>query len=262
MRRAQPIAIAASFSIAVSAIAIALMISGCSAVGLGSQAPPVESTSVEKLEYYQYQVKGYQNSFPHRSILVLMPTDGRDFSQAGTPDHAPLDGNPAIGISLGQSGQVVQRLYSSPLPEIVQKAIGVSAEEAGMTSMLSPDSTYAAGKPSATDYVLVSTITRGWVIKRRGPDGQYGPVWATSADFALEVTIYKAPFSVPFWQGTSSSLYNDPPIGSFGLGPEDEAGVYDNPGEVLSVALTRAVAGIFQHEDFRTLVSQDEIHPR
>lgn len=67
---------------------------------------------------------------------------------------------------------------------------------------------------------------------------------------------------MPFWQGTSSSLYNDPPIGSFGLGPEDEAGVYDNPGEVLSVALTRAVAGIFQHEDFRTLVSQDEIHPR
>jgi hypothetical protein len=31
---------------------------------------------------------------------------------------------------------------------------------------------------------------------------------------------------------------------------------------VLSVALTRAVAGIFQHEDLRTLVSQDEIHPR
>jgi len=262
VRRAQPIAIAATLSIAAALVAAALALPGCSTVGLGSQAPPVASTSVEKLEYYQYQVKGYQNSFPHRSILVLMPADSRDFSQAGTPDHAPLDGNPAVGISLGQSGQVVQRLYSSPLPAIIQKAIGVSAEEAGMTSMLNPDSAYTPGKPATTDYVLVSTITRGWVIKRRGPDGEYGPVWATSADFALAITVYKAPFSVPFWQGTSSSLYNDPPIGSFGLGPEDEAGVYDDPGEVLSVALTRAVAGIFQHEDLRTLVSQDEIHHR
>lgn len=244
------------------AAAVTLVLSGCAAVGLGSQAPAVASTSVEKLEYYQYQVKGYQNSFPHRSILVLMPTDSRDFSQAGTPDHAPLNGDPAIGISLGQSGQIVQRLYSNPLPALVQKAIGVSAEEAGMTSRLSNDSAYTPGKPTTADYVLLSTITRGWVIKRRGPDGEYGPVWATSADFALTITIYKAPFSVPFWQGTSSSLYNDPPIGSFGLGPEDEAGVYDNPGEVLSVSLTRAVAGIFQHEDLRTLVSQDEIHPR
>lgn len=262
MRRTHPIAFAANLSIAAVAAAVMLVLSGCTAVGLESQAPAVASTSVEKLEYYQYQVKGYQNSFPHRSILVLIPTDSRDFSQAGTPDHAPLDGNPAIGISLGQSGQIVQRLYSNPLPALVQKAIGVSAEEAGMTSRLSNDSAYTPGKPTTADYVLLSTITRGWVIKRRGPDGEYGPVWATSADFALEITIYKAPFSVPFWQGTSSSLYNDPPIGSFGLGPEDEAGVYDNPGEVLSVALTRAVAGIFQHEDLRTLISQDEIHPR
>lgn len=240
----------------------ALVLSGCSAVGLGSQQPPIAPTSVQKLEYYQFQVKGYQNSFPHRSILVLMPVDDRDFSQSGTPDHAPLNGNPAIGISLGQSGQVVQRLYSDPLAAIVQKAIGVSAEEAGMSAKLSSDAAYTAGKPTSTDYVLVSTISRGWVIKRRGPDGEYGPVWATSANFALQITIYKAPFSVPFWQGTTGSTYNDPPIGSFGLGPEDEAGVYDNPGEVLSVALTRAVAGIFQHEDLRTLVSQDEIHPR
>jgi hypothetical protein len=110
--------------------------------------------------------------------------------------------------------------------------------------------------------VLASKITRCWVVKRRGAGGDYGPVWATSADFAIDVTIYKPPFSVPFWRGTSQSTYNDPPIGSFGLGPEDEAGIYDQPGEVLSVALTRAVAGIFQRPDLRTLVMQDQIRPR
>jgi hypothetical protein len=31
---------------------------------------------------------------------------------------------------------------------------------------------------------------------------------------------------------------------------------------VLSVALTRAVAGIFQRADLRTLVMQDQIRPR
>jgi len=231
-------------------------------LGIGSSAPAIAPTSVQKLEYYQYQVKGYQNSFPHRTILVLEPVDDRAFQDAGTPDHAPLGDKPAIGISLGQSGQIVQRLYCDPLPAIVQKAIGVSAEEAGMSALLGKGSAYTPGKPSSADYVLASTITRGWAIKRRGPDGEYGPVWATSANFALEVTIYKAPFSVPFWQGTSSSIYNDPPIGSFGLGPEDEAGVYDQPGQVLSVALTRAVAGIFQRDDLRTLVQQDQIRPR
>ena len=262
MRRNRPIALAAALTIAAAILGAALTLSGCAALGLGSPPPPIAPTSVQKLEYYQFQVKGYQNSFPHRTILVLMPVDDRDFSQAGTPDHAPLDGQPAIGISLGQSGQIVQRLYSAPLPAIVQKAIGTSADEAGMAAMVGAEAGYTPGKPTTTNYVLVCTITRGWVIKRRGPDGDYGPVWGTSANFALAVTIYKAPFSVPFWQGTTSSIYNDPPIGSFGLGPEDEAGVYDEPGEVLSVALTRAVAGIFERDDLRTLVSQDEINPR
>ena len=65
MRRTQPIAFAANLSIAAVAAAVMLVLSGCAAVGLESQAPAVASTSVEKLEYYQYQVKGYQNSFPH-----------------------------------------------------------------------------------------------------------------------------------------------------------------------------------------------------
>jgi hypothetical protein len=262
VRRNQPFAIVRARSLAAVLVCAALMLPGCAALGLGSPPAPVAATSVQKLEYYQFQVKGYQNSFPHRTILILMPVDDRDFSQADTPDHAPLDGKPAIGISLGQSGEIVQRLYSEPLPPIVQKAIGTSAEEAGMTAIVGTEAAYTPGKPTTTDYVMVSTITRGWVIKRRGPDGEYGPVWGTSANFALAVTIYKAPFSVPFWQGTTSSVYNDPPVGSFGLGPEDEAGVYDQPGEVLSVALTRAVAGIFQRDDLRTLVSQDEIRPR
>jgi len=131
-----------------------------------------------------------------------------------------------------------------------------------MTARTSPASKYQPEKKGADDYVLVSKITRGWASKHHGADGQFGPIWTTEARFRLDVTVYKPPFTVPFWQGASSSIYTDPPVGSFGLGPEDEAGIYDEPGQVLSVALTRAVAGIFDRPELRTLVQGDEIRPR
>ncbi len=238
-----------------------VLLGGCAMLGLSTPTPPAP-TSMQTLEYYAYQVKGYQDSYPKRDVLVLMPVDARDFTDAGTPDHEPLNGNPAIGFETGKDGSIMTRLYAEPLAPIVQKALAQSAEEAGMTAKLSTDSTYTAGKNLPDDYVLASKITRCWVKKRRAPDGQYGPVWMTAADFALDVKIYKPPFSAPFWEGTSQQPYNDPPVGSFGLGPEDEAGIYDEPGQVLSVALTRAVAGVFEKNDLHSLVLEDEVRTR
>ncbi len=230
-------------------------------LGMGSGPPPAP-TEMQTLEYYPYQVKGYQDSYPRRAILVLTPVDARDFSDAGTPDHEPLNGDPAIGFVSDKDGAIITRLYSQPLAPIVQKAIAGSAQEAGLDTKLSSDTTYTPGKKLPEDYVLASKITRCWVKKRRGPDGTYGPVWMTAADIALEVQVFKPPFSAPFWEGTSEQGYNDPPVGSFGLGPEDEAGIYDEPGQVLSVALTRAVAGIFEKNDLHSLVLEDDVRTR
>ncbi|HYB90662.1 MAG TPA: hypothetical protein VEC38_06425 [Candidatus Binataceae bacterium] len=241
--------------------AAALLIAGCAALG-GTSQTPVETTSDQTLEYYPFQVKGYQNSYPNRSVLVLTPKDERDFSESGTDNHSPRDGKPAVGIVTNQAGNVIQRVYSDPLPAIVQNAIAKSAEEAGMTPRTAPESDYHPAPKEADDYVVVSKITRGWVRKHRAADGQFGPRWITEAKFGLDVVVYKPPFTVPFWQGASNSSYVDPPVGSFGLGPEDEAGIYDEPGQVLSVALTRAVAGIFDRPELRTLVMGDEIRPR
>ena len=104
---------------------------------------PSATTSVETVEYYPYQVKGYQNSYPHRSIVVLMPTDARDLSG---PNAAPLDGQPAIGIVTDQSENIIQRLYSQPLGPIVQGAIARSAEEAGFHSSAETSTTYTGDK--------------------------------------------------------------------------------------------------------------------
>jgi hypothetical protein len=238
---------------------LALAIAGCSAVGLGSQAPPTATTSVETVEYYPYQVKGYQNSYPHRTIVVLLPTDSRDLHG---PNAAPKDGQPAIGLVADQSENIIQRLYSQPLPPIVQGALARSAEEAGFHSSVENQSTYVGDTTRNADYVMTAQITKCWVKKHRGPDGRSGPTWSTVAEFNLQVTLYKPPFKVPFWQGSDNQAYFDPPIGSFGLGPDDEAGIYDEPGQVLSVAMTRAVAGIFERDDLRALVLGDHMTVR
>ncbi len=229
------------------------LLAGCATVnegGGGTAAAP--TTSIQTLEYYPYQVKGYQNSYPKKTIQILMPADARD-----TTGTAPLNGNPAIGVVIDQSNNVTERLYSSPLGPTLQQAIGRSADEAGMSASSSPDVTYKPGVKN-TEYVLESKIRRCWVKKSRAA-GQDGPIWRTVADFVLDIAIYKPPFSVPFWTGSTNDTYYDPPVGSFGLGSEDEAGIYDEPGQVLSVALTRSVAAIFQRQDLRNLMLEDDI---
>jgi hypothetical protein len=234
------------------------VLAGCATVnesGTSSNAP----TSIQKLEYYPFQVKGYQNSYPRRTVLVLMPTIQADASGVPADQAAPLNGDPAIGQVIGENSQLMQRLYSDPIAPIIQAAIARSAQEAGMTAITSNDTRYQAGVRMPQDYVIGCKIVRCWVRKSRAGGGQYGPIWQTVADFGLDVTIYKPPFSVAFWHGNSNETYYDPPVGSLSLGPEDEAGIYDEPGEVLSVALTRAVAGIFEKPDLRNLVLEDDV---
>jgi len=234
---------------------------GCAFMGFG--AVPAEPVNIQKVEYYPFQVKGYQNTYPKKSMVVLMPTDGRELKDGVASAAGAPPGTIRIGETTGKSGEIVQRIYNEPLATVVQHAIGRSAEEAGMTPYAAPQSDYESVRATQReDYVLASKIKRAWVHKRRGADSRFGPTWKTVADFSLEVTIYKPPFKLPFWEGTSSATYNDPPLGTFGLGPEDETGIYEDPGQVLSVALTRAVAGIFDRDDLRALITEDAIKTR
>lgn len=253
---------------AIAAVAIlvgcAVILAGC-ATTVQQQIAKMPPTSVQELSYYPFQVKGYQNSYPHKSILVLMPVDARDFKDAVGQSHKPLAGNPATGVILGPNGAAVQRIYSQPLPPLVQEAIVKSAEEAGLAARPSHATLDAALKEVGEDYILTSKITGCWAKKHTGTypgsGGSQSPVWFTTADVSLDVTIYKPPFDVPFWQGVSSDTYNDPPADN-GSGRGDEIPIYATPGQVLSVALTRAVAGIFKREALHSLMLQDTIPPR
>jgi hypothetical protein len=222
------------------------------------QTVNVPPYSNQALEYYPRQVKGYQNSYPPRRLTVLPTTDAREFNDSNASDHEPDDqGNPRIGVVLDRNHRVLQRIYSQPLGPVAQKAFAASAEEAGLIPSVSDESLDSALENRKVEYVLASKLVRCWVKKQRGSDTRYGPTWRTEADFAVEVAIYKPPFRTPFWQGAIAATYDDPPVGNFVMGAEDDTGIYDEPGQVLSVALTRAVAGVFHRADLRSLILED-----
>ncbi len=248
-------------SVAIMAALAAGLASGCASMGL--VGAPLEPVNIQKVEYYPFQVKGYQNTYPKKSIVVLMPLDASERKGgAATAAGAPA-GKVLVGVTTGKSDEMIQRIFTDPLATVVQRAIGHSALEAGMVPYAVAESDYLKVRSEQReDYVLASKIKRAWVQKRRGADSRYGPIWKTVADFSVEVKIYKPPFTLPFWEGTSSATYNDPPVGTFALGPEDETGIYEDPGQVLSVALTRAVAGILDRDDLRTLITEDAIKTR
>jgi hypothetical protein len=239
---------------------VLLLLAGCATTyheNLG-----ISPVSIQTLQYYPFLVKGYQKTFPNKHIVILTSADVRSFMEAGSVNHEPYQGHPAIGVVLDRHGVVAQQLYGPDLGPLLREAIAQSAREAGMSSSTSPAALKDALNARGADYVLVANVTGLWVVKQRGTTSEDGPSWFSAAGVALYVMIYKPPFAVPFWQEPIAAEYNDPPKPVAGASPEDETEIYDQPGEVLSVALTRAVAGIFQRDDLHTLVQQDAIPAR
>lgn len=235
--------------------ALAMIAAGCATTSNGV-GPPANTFST--VGYFPYQVKGYQGTYPRRRMVVLETVDARDYSDAGAADHQPLDGNPAAGIVLDASGHPTEHIYTAPLGPILQISIREAAEEAGLVATASNATLDDALKDRREDYVLSSRIMRCWVNKHGIQDpAQPGLAsWSTNANVTLEVTIYKPPFKVPFWQGISTDDYNDPPTDN-ASGLSDDTPIYSEPSEVLSVALTRAVAGIFKRDALHSLIVDD-----
>jgi len=242
--------------------ALSLLLGSLAGCSTGQRQLYLKPVSIANVEYYPFQVKGYQNSYPARIVVVVRPTDARDFKDVAGVSHEPQDGHPAVGVVLDESGKIDQRLYGPPLPELFQNAIAGAAREAGMLSTDSALDLHSTLAARGGDYVIDAQITRCWVNKHRGLDNAAGPTWSAVADVALAVAIYKPPFSVPFWQGDSTATYDDPPPPASGANALDDTEIYDQPGQVLSVAITRAVAGIFKRDDLRTLIAQDSLPRR
>jgi len=244
-------------SVGRAALAACVLLAGVSGCATSTDQEAASAGSVQTLQYYPYQVKGYQNTYPKRTAAVIPAADSRDFTDTGGADHTPSDGHPAIGIVRNQQGKAVERLYGPALDSLVQNALAGAATEAGLTASVSALPLNQELTARKVDYVIAAQIKQLWVTKTRGPDQPEGPAWRSVADATLDVAVYKPPFAVAFWQGEITADYSDPPSSVSGANAGDEAEIYDQPGEVLSVALTRVVAGVFQREDLHTLLDQD-----
>jgi hypothetical protein len=229
---------------------VVAFVSGCSSI---NSTANLEPASQQTLEYYPGLVKGFEHTFPRRQIVVLAVNDA---CESRSPGAAQSSGEgQEIGLTVDTNGQTIQRLYATGVAAIVQKALVQAADEAGMIATASTEATYTA-QPVDADYVLQTKVVKCWVKKQRVVDSDKNASWQTMAEFALDAAIYKPPFHIPFWQGSSSETYSDPPDNP-GVMSEDQASIYDEPGQVLSVAFTRAVEGIFKRGDLRALVTQD-----
>jgi hypothetical protein len=191
-----------------------------------------------------------------------MPVDGHKAPVEPGISPEPYGSDTPVGSIEDASGGISNELYTDPLSPIVQAAMIQSARESGLIASPAPGTAYQANQYLKDDYVLESKITRFWVTRKSGPGGQAGPAWFTQADVEIGVIIYKPPFKIPFWQGVSAATYEDPPLDSSSASPEDETAIYDQPGEVLSVALTRSVAGIFNRTALHALIIEDQMIPR
>ncbi|HLH75547.1 MAG TPA: hypothetical protein VKV28_01955 [Candidatus Binataceae bacterium] len=223
----------------------------CSTVLPPELAQPV---SHQKLTYYPGLVKGFEHSYPPRTMLVLPVIDN---CLANAPSDGAANGEHQVGVTTDGQGNVLQRLYLGPIAAQVQSALVAAADEAGLRARPSDRPGYD-GQSAAADYVVQSEVTQCSLKKNRINVGDLGPNWQTVANFSLSVTIYKPPFRIPFWQGSSAQTYTDPPDTGSGL-DEDAAQIYDQPGQVLSVAFTRGVEGIFARPDLHELISDDRV---
>lgn len=234
-------------------LGLLLLAGGCATRQSSVETP---ATSIQIVEYFPYLVKGYEGSFPRKRMIVLPAVEARPAQERG----AELNGHPAIGVIQNQDNQIIERLYGPGISGLVQGAVVHAANEAGMSATAGTLPLQAALNARNADYVTVVRVLHAWVIKRRRPDTPQGKMWAAAAVVALDVTIYKPPFSIPFWQGIITASFDDPPPLNGALGDQTE--LYDQPGQVLSVALTRAAAGVFTRDDLRTLVRQDTMKVR
>lgn len=233
-----------------------LILAGCAAQ---NQSVATPTDSLQTVQYYPFQVKGYENSYPSRRVIVLPAIDARP-AEVTAVVGPPHDGNPAIGIVTNEHGRIEQRLYGPPLGSLVQDALAKAAKEAGMeaSAFSLPLETELKARNAA--YVISPKILRCWVVKKE-ENSREGPSSTAVAEVVLDISIYKPPFRVAFWQGQTTATYTDPPPAING-GLEDQTEIYDQPGEVLSVALTRAAAGLFKRDDLRALIQQDTLQTR
>jgi hypothetical protein len=231
------------------------------------------------VSYLPNLVKGTRPSFPSVHMLVLRPVDKRDAYpvKPGRALPASQDNTAILGIWGINSKEGVVRVNSTQLgaqrrmkagvpqnpdmpvgiftltdlEHLIQNALEGHFHEAGFpvqkvnfTAPSEPDAViepahYAVGC-AIEEFSLVSLLRYNEVeiLSPLHPHAIDVPIRGpTRANVALALTLYRWPSGEVLWEGKVADSVDDPPQG------ESEF-LYGTPGEVMSMALSRAVGSI------------------
>jgi len=252
----------------------------CAACGLAS-FPTVHPPRIIPVwvNYLPNLVKGDRPPFPSARMLVLLPVDKRDAYpvKPGGALPASQDNTAILGIWGINSKEGVIRVNSSQLgaqrrmkagvpqnpdmprgiftltdlERLVQDALeghfyeaGFPVQKVNFTAPSEPDAViepahYAVGC-AIEEFSLVSLLRYNevWIFSPLHPHPIDVPIRGpTRANVALALTLYRWPSGEVLWEGKVADSVDDPPQG------ESEF-LYGTPGEVMSMALSRAVGSI------------------
>ncbi len=231
------------------------------------------------VSYLPNLVKGSRPSFPLTQVLVLRPVDKRESYPVKRGDALPAaqDDTAVLGIwglnsqegailvnssRLGAQRHMKAGVKADPdlprgiftltdLDDLVQDALESHFQEAGFpvrkVGFSSPQESGAMTEPAhyaigcvIEEFSLVSLLRYNEVeifsalrphlieVPIRGP---------TRAEVALALTLYRWPAGEVLWEGKVADSVDDPPLGESDF-------LYNTPGEVMSMALSRAVGSL------------------
>jgi hypothetical protein len=261
----------------------------CAGCGLGSLTTVRPPRFIQvAVNYLPYLVKGDRPQFPPARVLVLRPVDKRDpypVKKGALP--ASEDNTAILGIwgmnskegvvvvnslrlgaqrrmkaGVANNPDIARGIFTLPgLDLAVQDALASHFHEAGFAvqkaNFALPSEAAASREPgyyalgcAIEQFSLVSLLRYNEVrvytplhfhtidMPIRGP---------TRADVALALTLYHWPSGQVLWEGKVADSVDDPPLG------ESEF-LYPTPGEVLSMALSRAVGSVLVNQSLQDVL--------
>lgn len=264
-----------------------LLSSGCAAGPFFAPRPP-RIIPVE-VTYLPHLVKGKRPVFPPTSVLVLRPVDQRapypmrkGQVLPASQDHIAILGiwglnsqEGAIKVNSSQLGaqrrmkagitkepDIARAIFTLPGHlNIVQHALATHFQEVGiparMVDFSSPhhpstrtiSAQYAIGC-TIEEFSLVSLERHAEVVVENPLNAHliYIPIRGpTRAEVSLALTLYRWPSGEVVWEGRTGDVVDDPPLGEHEF-------LYATPGEVLSMALSRAVGNLSLHESLQQVL--------
>jgi hypothetical protein len=254
-----------------------VLYAGCSSRSFFTVQPP--RIIPVGVNYLHDLVKWARPPFPSSRMLVLLPIDKREAYPVKRGGALPVaqDNTAILGIWGFNSKEGIVRVNSSQLgaqyrmkagisqkpdmprgiftlanlQHLIQDALEDHFHEAGFpvqkANFTAPSESGVGSEPAyyavgcaIEEFSLVSLLRYNevWVFSPLHPHTIDVPIRGpTRANVTLTLTLYRWPSGEVLWEGKVADSVDDPP-------PGESEFLYSTPGEVMSMALSRAVGSI------------------